>query len=77
VLSCCGFSKRQESPTIRVGERIFYSAYSPAGTYSGRGAFVIYSLFAIIAFWFPITIVIVTAMSWIFWLIHAIRMKRA
>jgi uncharacterized membrane protein len=44
---------------------------------NGYGAFVLYSLLAIIAFWFPIAVAIVTTVSWIFWLILGIRMKRA
>jgi len=44
---------------------------------NGYGAFVLYSLLAITAFWFPTAIAIVTTVSWIFWLTLGIRMKRA
>jgi uncharacterized membrane protein len=38
-------------------------------------AFVLYSLCAIIAFWFPLIIAIVTTISWIFWLIYGLSVK--
>jgi uncharacterized membrane protein len=41
----------------------------------GYVAFIIYSLCAIIAFWFPLTIAIITTLIWIFWLILGINMK--
>ena len=41
----------------------------------GYFAFVLYSLFAIIAIWFPLAIALVTILSWIFWLIWGIRIK--
>jgi uncharacterized membrane protein len=44
---------------------------------NGYGAFVLYALLAILAFWFPITVAIITTVSWIFWLILGIRMKHA
>ena len=44
---------------------------------NGYGAFVLYSLLAITAFWIPTAIAIVTTVSWIFWLTLGIRMKRA
>ncbi len=34
-----------------------------------------YSLCAVIAFWFPLTIAVITTITWIFWLILAIRLK--
>ena len=39
------------------------------------GAFVLYSLLAIAAIWLPTGIAVVTAATWIFWLIHGIRMR--
>ena len=41
----------------------------------GYFAFVLYSLCAIIAIWFPFTIAIITTITWIFWLIWGIRIK--
>ena len=41
----------------------------------GYFAFVLYSLCAIIAIWFPLTIAIFTTITWIFWLIWGIRIK--
>ena len=41
----------------------------------GYFAFALYSLCAIIAFWFPFTIAIITTITWIFWLIWGIRIK--
>jgi len=41
----------------------------------GYFAFIIYSLCAMIAFWFPLTIAIITTLIWIFWLILAINRK--
>jgi len=41
----------------------------------GYFAFTIYSLCAIIAFWFPLTIAIITTCIWIFWLILGINLK--
>jgi len=40
---------------------------------SGYFAFAIYSLLAIIAFWFPQTIAVLTTILWVFWLIYSIR----
>jgi uncharacterized membrane protein len=41
----------------------------------GYFAFVLYSVFAIVAFWFPLIITTITTITWIFWLIHGIRIK--
>jgi uncharacterized membrane protein len=41
----------------------------------GYFAFILYSLCAIVAFWFPFTIAIITTITWIFWLIWGIRLK--
>jgi uncharacterized membrane protein len=38
-------------------------------------AFILYSICATIAFWFPLTIAIVTTIIWIFWLIVGINIK--
>jgi uncharacterized membrane protein len=42
----------------------------------GYVAFTGYSLCAIIAFWFPLTIAIITTLIWLFWLMWGIRVKR-
>jgi len=41
----------------------------------GYFAFILYSLCTIAAFWFPLTIAIITAVTWIFWLVHGINIK--
>jgi fatty acid desaturase len=41
----------------------------------GYFAFALYSMFAIIAIWFPFTIAIITTITWFFWLIWGIRVK--
>jgi uncharacterized membrane protein len=41
----------------------------------GYFAFLLYSLCAIVAFWFPLTIAIFTTIIWIFWLIAGISIK--
>ena len=43
----------------------------------GFFAFALYSLFAIAAFWFPVAVVVVTTLSWAFWLVLGMRMKHA
>jgi hypothetical protein len=41
----------------------------------GYFAFTLYALFAIIAIWFPLTIAVITCITWIFWLGVGINMK--
>ena len=41
----------------------------------GVFAFILYSLFAIVAFWFPLAIAIITTLTWVFWLIFGINIK--
>ena len=41
----------------------------------GYFAFVLYTLCAIIAIWFPLAIAIITTITWIFWLINGINIK--
>ncbi len=41
----------------------------------GYFAFIVYSICAIIAFWFPLAIAIITTCIWIFWLIVSISFK--
>jgi uncharacterized membrane protein len=41
----------------------------------GYFAFVLYSICAIAAFWFPLTITMITTITWIFWLIYGIKIK--
>ncbi len=43
----------------------------------GYFACVLYSLCAIVAIWFPLTIDILTTISWLFWLIYGINIKYA
>jgi uncharacterized membrane protein len=42
---------------------------------NGYYAFLIYTLLAIAAFWFPLTVATLTTLTWIFWLIFGINMK--
>src|SRR5262249_21784146 len=39
---------------------------------NGYLAFVIYSMFAVLAYWFPVTTAAITTLTWIFWLIVGI-----
>jgi uncharacterized membrane protein len=41
----------------------------------GYFAFSLYSICAILAFWFPLVIAIITTLSWIIWLIWGIKLK--
>ena len=41
----------------------------------GYFAFIVYGLLAILALWFPLSIAIVTSLTWIFWLIFGINIK--
>jgi hypothetical protein len=41
----------------------------------GYFAFMLYSLCAMAAFWFPLTIAVITAITWIYWLAHGINIK--
>jgi uncharacterized membrane protein len=41
----------------------------------GYFAFVLYALCAILAFWFPFAIAVITTLTWIFWLIAGINIK--
>ena len=40
---------------------------------NGYFAFVVYSLLALIAFWFPLSIFIVTTLLWAYWLAFGVR----
>ena len=42
---------------------------------NGYFAFTIYSLLAVIALWFPVTVALISTLTWIFWLIFGINMK--
>jgi uncharacterized membrane protein len=42
---------------------------------NGYFAITVYTILAILAFWFPIVIAIITALLWIFWLIAGINIK--
>jgi uncharacterized membrane protein len=44
---------------------------------NGYFAFVVYSLLALIAFWFPLAIAIVTTLLWAYWLLMSLRRNRA
>jgi TMEM175 potassium channel family protein len=41
----------------------------------GYFAFTLYSLCAIIAFWFPLAIAIITIITWIFWLVYGLGIR--
>ena len=41
----------------------------------GYFALVLYSLFAIAAIWFPLTIAVITILTWVFWLVWGINLK--
>jgi hypothetical protein len=41
----------------------------------GYFAFAVYALFSLVAFWFPLTVALVTTMSWAFWWIYGIGVK--
>ena len=41
----------------------------------GYFALILYSVCAIAAFWFPLTIVMITTITWIFWLLHGVNIK--
>ncbi len=43
---------------------------------NGYFALVVYSMFAIIAFWLPQAIAVLTTLTWIFWLIHGVRIAK-
>ena len=38
-------------------------------------AFVTYALLALLAFWFPLVIAIVTTMLWAYWLMSGLRLR--
>lgn len=57
---------RNEKSTLTIRENSKYGYFAVA----------IYSLCAITAFWFPLTIAVLTTFIWIFWLILSINMKR-
>jgi uncharacterized membrane protein len=42
----------------------------------GYAALGFYSLLAVLAFWFPIVVAVITTMSWLFWLVFGFRMNR-
>jgi uncharacterized membrane protein len=44
---------------------------------NGYVAFAFYSLLAVVAFWFPLAVAIVTTASWLFWLALGFMAKRA
>jgi uncharacterized membrane protein len=41
---------------------------------NGYFALGAYSLLALIAFWFPLTIAVVTTMLWVYWLVYSLRL---
>lgn len=47
------------------------------GRRNGYGAFALYALLAIAALWLPRAVAAITTVSWIFWLILSIRLRRA
>ena len=44
---------------------------------NGWFALVLYGLLAVVAWWIPLAVAIVTVLTWLFWLVLGIRMKRA
>ena len=42
---------------------------------NGYIAFAFYSLLAVLSLWFPLTIAIITFLTWVFWLIYGISIK--
>jgi len=58
-------AKDERSKTIILANRTF-----------GYFAFVLYSCCAIVAVWFPLTIAIITTITWIFWLIYGISIRQ-
>jgi hypothetical protein len=42
---------------------------------NGYYAFAVYSLLALVAFWFPLAIAVVTTMLWAYWLVLGLRME--
>jgi len=42
---------------------------------NGYITFIVYSLLAIISFWFPLTIAIITTLTLVFWLFYGVKMK--
>jgi uncharacterized membrane protein len=56
---------KNEATSIKIRDNMKY----------GYFAFVLYSLFAIIAFWFPLIIAILTILTWIYWLIWGIKIN--
>jgi uncharacterized membrane protein len=42
---------------------------------NGYITFIVYSLLAIISFWFPFIIAIITTMTLLFWLFYGVKMK--
>ena len=56
---------KSEKATAQIHTNLRYGYFAIAG----------YSLLAIVAFWFPLTVATVTAISWLFWLITGIIIK--
>ena len=46
-----------------------------AGRRNGYVAFAGYALLAILAFWFPMPVAIVTTLTWVFWLVFGISIR--
>ena len=44
-----------------------------AGLRNGYFAFVVYSLLALVAVWFPLAVAIATTMLWAYWLVYSLR----
>jgi uncharacterized membrane protein len=57
------YKNEKAIPTIRQNNKYGYFALA------------LYSLCAVVAFWFPFTMAIVTTITWIFWLIVGINIK--
>lgn len=46
-----------------------------ASLHYGYFAFALYTVLAILAFWIPLTIAIITILSWVIWLVWGIKLK--
>ena len=45
------------------------------GQRNGFGALALYAVLAVVAFWWPLASAAVTSLTWVFWLVHGLRMR--
>jgi uncharacterized membrane protein len=66
--------------TTALKDKLYKSEAAAAIVRSNRKygyfAFALYLLFAIVAFWFPFSIAILTILTWVFWLVWGINMNQ-